>query len=300
MMISYLKTMLAGLRQWITAQKADWNQNDETAANYIKGRPCYEDDSGTVVPLPAKYLPTISVGKVSGLASVATSGKYSDLTGTPTDIVRYDTLQSLTDAQKTRARTNIGAGTSSFDGNYNNLTNVPCKKVYSYGSYVTIWNSSQPTETSPAGYKFLYKNTIADSCQYDTAIVSFKGKVAVTNYFTTDYTPAKIIDNYGWCYWGNAGLWSEEFENTGEEWCVRIKNINSSHSNAYLYYAPKEISTFTRSIKTVDTIETLDEELIPKTIQRTGDPVTLSDANGAKWRITVGTDGALTTEAVTE
>lgn len=44
MMISYLKTMLSGLRQWVTAQKADWNQNDETAANYIKGRPCYDTD----------------------------------------------------------------------------------------------------------------------------------------------------------------------------------------------------------------------------------------------------------------
>lgn len=43
-MTSYLKTMLAGLRQWITAQKADWSQNDETAANYIKGRPCYDTD----------------------------------------------------------------------------------------------------------------------------------------------------------------------------------------------------------------------------------------------------------------
>ena len=56
-MTSYLKTMLAGLRQWITAQKADWNQNDETAANYIKGRPCYDDDSGKAVPLPDKFIP---------------------------------------------------------------------------------------------------------------------------------------------------------------------------------------------------------------------------------------------------
>ena len=63
-MTSYLQTMLAGLRQWVTAQKADWSQNDETAANYIKGRPCYEDDSGTVVPLPAKYLPTIPAEKL--------------------------------------------------------------------------------------------------------------------------------------------------------------------------------------------------------------------------------------------
>lgn len=69
MMISYLKTMLAGLRQWVTAQKADWSQNDETAATYIKGRPCYEDDSGTVVPLPAKYLPTIPAEKLPTIPS---------------------------------------------------------------------------------------------------------------------------------------------------------------------------------------------------------------------------------------
>lgn len=33
--------------------------------------------------------------------------------------------QSLTDAQKTQARTNIGAGTSSFSGSYDDLTNKP-------------------------------------------------------------------------------------------------------------------------------------------------------------------------------
>ena len=35
------------------------------------------------------------------------------------------TSQSLTDTQKAQARTNIGAGTSSFDGNYNSLSNKP-------------------------------------------------------------------------------------------------------------------------------------------------------------------------------
>ena len=39
--------------------------------------------------------------------------------------VKYSAAQSLTDAQKTQARTNIGAGTSSFSGNYNDLTNKP-------------------------------------------------------------------------------------------------------------------------------------------------------------------------------
>ena len=35
------------------------------------------------------------------------------------------TAQTLTDAQKQQARANIGAGTSSFDGDYNSLTNKP-------------------------------------------------------------------------------------------------------------------------------------------------------------------------------
>ena len=35
------------------------------------------------------------------------------------------TQQSLSDVQKTQARINIGAGTSSFDGNYNSLSNKP-------------------------------------------------------------------------------------------------------------------------------------------------------------------------------
>ena len=48
-MISYLQTMLAGLRQWITAQKADWNQNDETAVDYIKNRPFYENSIVTYI-----------------------------------------------------------------------------------------------------------------------------------------------------------------------------------------------------------------------------------------------------------
>jgi hypothetical protein len=39
--------------------------------------------------------------------------------------VKYSAAQTLTDAQKTQARTNIGAGTSSFSGSYDDLTNKP-------------------------------------------------------------------------------------------------------------------------------------------------------------------------------
>ena len=41
-----------------------------------------------------------------------------------TNAVKY-TTQTLTDDQKTQARTNIGAGTSSFSGSYNDLSNKP-------------------------------------------------------------------------------------------------------------------------------------------------------------------------------
>lgn len=45
--------------------------------------------------------------------------------GTITGAVRYDIAQTLNTIQQSTARGNIGAGTSNFDGNYNNLTNTP-------------------------------------------------------------------------------------------------------------------------------------------------------------------------------
>lgn len=55
----------------------------------------------------------------SGVSSV--DGQTGAVT---TNAVKY-TSQNLTNTQKAQARTNIGAGTSSFDGDYNSLTNQP-------------------------------------------------------------------------------------------------------------------------------------------------------------------------------
>lgn len=132
------------LNSKLKASRGNWEQNDPTADDYIKNRPFYTDESDKVVKIDKKYLPDL------GLAPVATSGSYNDLSDTPliyTDIVRYGTIQnlttaqktrtrtnigavgyesqSLTDAQKTQARTNIGAGTSNFSGSYDDLTNKP-------------------------------------------------------------------------------------------------------------------------------------------------------------------------------
>ncbi len=79
----------------------------------------------------------LSASYISGLATIATSGSYNDLSNKPTiptkaswnyddRYVRYDVNnQGLNATQKANARTNIGAGTSNFSGSYNDLTNKP-------------------------------------------------------------------------------------------------------------------------------------------------------------------------------
>ena len=60
------------------------------------------------------------------LSSTAPSGVtfLTDVRTIASNAVSYDT-QTLTDAQKAQARSNIGAGTSSFSGSYNDLSNKP-------------------------------------------------------------------------------------------------------------------------------------------------------------------------------
>ena len=57
-----------------------------------------------------------------------------DLTHLLPSTVQY-VSQTLTDAQKTQARTNIGAGTSNFSGNYNELSNKPT--IPSVSNFIT-------------------------------------------------------------------------------------------------------------------------------------------------------------------
>lgn len=65
--------------------QANWNELDTTSMAYIKNKP--------------------------NLASVATSGSYSDLSNKPSAVLY--TSQSLTSSQQSQARSNIGAGTYS-------------------------------------------------------------------------------------------------------------------------------------------------------------------------------------------
>jgi hypothetical protein len=77
------------------------------------------EESDPTVPTWAKQStkPTYTASEV---------GALPDTTVIPSvDGMLKFTAQSLTDSQKAQARTNIGAGTSSFSGSYNDLTNKP-------------------------------------------------------------------------------------------------------------------------------------------------------------------------------
>lgn len=92
-------------------------------------------DSGTSTLFGFMSSTTLTIGDNSYALALRGSGKrptykgvdlalYSDIATVPTDYVKY-TAQDLTDAQKSQARTNIGAGTSNFSGNYNDLSHLP-------------------------------------------------------------------------------------------------------------------------------------------------------------------------------
>ena len=113
------------------------------AAPEAIGTHTVEVTSAKIVKIDKKYLPD---DIIPDLAPVATSGNYNDLINQPTiynDVVRYNVSQSLTASQKTRARANIGAGTSSFSGSYNDLTNKPT--IY---TDVVRYNTTQSLTTT--------------------------------------------------------------------------------------------------------------------------------------------------------
>lgn len=78
-----------------------------------------DSNFATTSQVEAKYTkPTGGIPKTDLATAVQNSLTAAD------NAVKY-TSQSLTDAQKEQARKNIGAGTSSFSGSYNDLTNRP-------------------------------------------------------------------------------------------------------------------------------------------------------------------------------
>lgn len=93
---------------------------------------------------------------------------WAVVTADADDVVKY-TEQSLTNAQKEQARTNIGAGTSNFSGSYNDLTNKP-----------NIPEAAQIDTTLTVAGQAADAKAVGDA---------LAGKQAVGNYLTTESDP---------------------------------------------------------------------------------------------------------------
>lgn len=107
--------------------------------------------------------------KVPTTRKINNKALNADITLSASDIsgaVRYDIAsQGLTTAQKANARTNIGAGTSSFSGSYNDLTNKPTIPSAITESTVSGWGFTKNTGTYSKPSNGIPKSDLASAIQ---------------------------------------------------------------------------------------------------------------------------------------
>ena len=96
--------------------QADWNQTSSTAKDFIKNKPTIPSAVAVKGDAESTYrIGNVNITKANiGLSNVGNFKAVSTVAS-----------QGLTDTEKSNARANIGAGTSSFSGNYNDLSNKP-------------------------------------------------------------------------------------------------------------------------------------------------------------------------------
>lgn len=134
----------------------------------------------------ADYAKTVDVNtslnsKVPTTRKINNKALSADITLSASDIsgvVHYDIAsQGLTATQKANARTNIGAGTSSFSGSYNDLTNKPTIPSAITESTVSGWGFTKNTGTYSKPSDGIPKSDLASAVQTsldkaDTALQS--------------------------------------------------------------------------------------------------------------------------------
>ncbi len=135
-----------------------------------------DSNFATTSQVEAKYTkPSGGIPKTDLATAVQNSLTAAD------NAVKY-TSQSLTDTQKSQARTNIGAGTSNFSGNYNDLTNKPTipaaiSIVQSTGTSTTSVMSQKATTDAISGKqdKITSTNKLAATLVSGLATVATSG-----------------------------------------------------------------------------------------------------------------------------
>lgn len=244
---------------------------------------------------------------------------------TANSAVRYNTAQNLTDAQKQQVRTNIGAGTSSFSGRYNDLTGKPTivqsdwevnndsdmayiknRTHYDYTEYTQITFLNRPTASSLINDIYYYGETTGGSlpiregniyrvyCSNGTTYISTCKDIPIQGqpiaYKGHVLGNARLGADAGYLDITNPNYPITDAD-TGEPWCF----ISYTHTskNAIISTIP-EFSISRLYVQNVHELKQLDEKYIPSTIQRVGDDLILSSSTAdstKKFRITVDDSG---------
>lgn len=272
-----------------------------------------------------------SAADTAKIAANAAQTAANDAQTAAENAVKYTTSQNLTDTQKQQARTNIGAGTSSFSGSYNDLTDKPTAvqsdwEVNNDSDVAYIKNRTHYERTEYSSI-FLKNNPIASSLINDiyycgektgSSLSIVEGNIYKVNgsdgntYISTCQRvpiPGLAIGLAGYVL-GNARLGvdagylngthsSYPITDTGEPWC--FISYNNTAKNAII----STISNFRISsihVQTAHELKQLDEKYIPSTIQRVGDDLFLSSSTAEstkKFKITVDDSGTISATEVT-
>ena len=230
---------------------------------------------------------------------------------TANNAVNYSFSQHLTDKQKQLARINIGAGTSSFSGNYNDLTNKPLSLNG------LIQSDTGTTQIDVLDYT-TDGATIICQTQYifDTSSSIFKRLLdtRVIGYRDNGYTVIYHRNlNSGWTFFDNVKIndivyygvgIGENAETSKDRYLfisnggfIIIRNSSISMENPIRYFKI-EYGGVSQSIP----IAYLSETFIPPAIQRVGDDLILSSSTSGstkKFKITVDDTGTISATEVT-
>ena len=178
------------------AYTLDWSGNGWFAGDvYVGSTSGTNKDDGSVKLLKESDVSSWAKQATKPTYTASEVGALPDTTVIPSvdGMLKY-TAQTLTDSQKTQARTNIGAGTSSFSGSYADLTNKPTIPN------VPEWAmaDAKPTYTASEVGAVATAQGTANSGKY--LAVGTDGNVTATDISKDNvvtalgYTPAKVTE----------------------------------------------------------------------------------------------------------
>lgn len=205
----------------------------------------------------------------SNLSDVAFSGDYNDLDNTPTiytDVVRYNTTQSLSSSQKDIARANIGA--SDFSGDYNDLDNRPVYQTFVDDVVYVKWDSDPISGVAHSDGAF-------ESYRYGyvegTTQVPILGEIYEIR-INDEVFEAEYRSDGGSNYFGNPALKYDYKADTGETFYLNTTVSLRGYVSYEIYMTTQQdITLFSVTKKSHTDYHQLDEHYIPDTIARVDD-----------------------------